>query len=523
MPDVRTFDELRRYVRFTEDSGTLLRAFLPEASPHFERLAAEFYERIREHEDAHALLADEAQIQRLHGTMVTWMRRILSGPWDRAYIAQSAAIGQVHIRVGVPPRFVCTAMNLLRIGLTRIAHDSRIEPRDRLLAAIHQVLDLELATMIESYCVSYTTRVRHQASLERDALARNLASTERHYEQAVELSGMIVVGIDAAGAIRLFNPEAERTTGFLRDEVDGQDFLDTLVSDADRGKLAPLLNASTAGRVERVNFALRVRSKRLRWLAASISTGLGGDLGTIIMAQDVTESRQLAEKSSRAERLAAVGTLAAGLAHEIRNPLNGAHLHLAFLRRELVKNGADPDVLGAVGVVGDEIQRLSKLVTDFLQFARPRPLDRQSVSLSEVVLRVVRLVTSPNGVPAVFSDLPLTDVTVEEDRDQLEQLLLNLARNSIEALQDRTDGVVILRLRRAPHTAMLEVEDNGPGLPTADVPVFDAFFTTKAGGTGLGLSIVHRIAQDHGGTIEVRSAAGCTVFTAHLPVAQPET
>lgn len=519
MPNVEVFEELRRYVRFDARSGDMLRALLPLVSVHFERLAAEFYERIREHEDAHAVLAGEAQIVRLRASMVRWLHRIFSGPWDHAYIAQSVAIGQVHIRVGVPPRFVCSAMNVLRVGLTRIVEEANSPERDRSLAAIHQVLDLELATMIESYCVNYTRRVRSQAEVERATLTASLEATERHYQQAVELAGMIVIGLDASHRIRLFNPEAERTSGYERDELEGEPFLDALVPEDERSTVDAILASRGHGEVHRVNFAITIRSQRRRWLAASISTGLGGDLSTILMAQDVTEARQLAERSNRAEKLAAVGTLAAGLAHEIRNPLNGAHLHLAYLKRQLAKQRMDPEVLGAVSVVGDEIQRLSKLVTDFLQFARPRPLERREVALSNVLERVAALVEPTADGATVTMDLPLSEVVVDGDGDQLEQLFLNLARNAVEALHGRPNPRLVLRLRRTPRLAVVEVEDNGPGLPSAEAPIFDAFFTTKPGGTGLGLSIVHRIAQDHGGSVEVRSAPGQTVFSTQLPLA----
>ena len=518
MPKVQVFEELRQYVRFDQGSESVLRAFLPAAEPHFPRLAIEFYDRIREHEDAHAVFADEAQIVRLQRSMVAWLTRILSGPWDAAYIAQSVAIGHVHVRVGVPPRFVCSAMNLLRVGLTLIAEETHGKD-DRLFAAIHQVLDLELATMIESYCVNFTRSVRSQAENEQAELTRSLELSERHYQQAVELAGMIVIGLDGDGLVRLFNAEAERTTGYVREDVEGKAFLSFFVDEDEHPRLSKLLNAALEGPddVRRSNFEIRIRSKRRRWLAASVSTGLASGLATIIMAQDVTEARQLAEKSARAEKLAAVGTLAAGLAHEIRNPLNGAHLHLAYIRRELVKQNADADMLGAVSVVGDEIQRLSKLVTDFLQFARPRPFETKRVSLFDVVRRVERLLQRRDGV-SVVADLPVDELVVDGDADQLEQLVLNLATNAVEALSETSNALVTLRLRRAPRHALLEVEDNGPGLSNSDAPIFDAFFTTKSGGTGLGLSIVHRIAQDHGGTVEVNSIPGRTVFATRLPL-----
>jgi signal transduction histidine kinase len=260
--------------------------------------------------------------------------------------------------------------------------------------------------------------------------------------------------------------------------------------------------------------------------------GAHGDVGAddvvvFLVGRDVTDERIAQERLHQQERLAAVGTLAAGLAHEIRNPLNGAQLHLSFLSRSLTASRASEDVLDAVHVVGDEIQRLARLVTDFLDFARPRPLQRVRTSARALASRAVQLVTASADAAGVevTMDLPSRDLVFLADPERLEQVVLNLLQNAVEAISSPrrpAGGHVVVRARREPRHVWIEVEDDGPGLPSEDPPVFDAFYSTKPNGTGLGLAIVHRIVTDHGGTIDVESRPGQTRFRVRLPLTEPE-
>jgi signal transduction histidine kinase len=221
------------------------------------------------------------------------------------------------------------------------------------------------------------------------------------------------------------------------------------------------------------------------------------------------------------EKLAAVGTLAAGLAHEIRNPLNGAQLHLTFLERGLRRAGVeDPDTHDAVRVVGEEIRRLSELVSEFLDFARPKPLEKKLHSVRAICERAVQLVSAAAaaGGVTVSLDLPDTDLELDVDGAKVEQVLLNVLQNAVEATAPTGGGSVTVRVRRQPRRAIIEIEDDGPGLPSPDAPIFDAFFSTKPQGTGLGLAIAHRIVTDHGGDIDVTSHPGRTIFRIALPI-----
>ncbi len=521
------FDELKRYVRLSADDARILAGFRALAAPHFERITQEFYERIREHEEAHAVFTGEAQIARLQRSLVRWMDRLLSGSYNDAYYEETAKIGRVHVRVGLPQRYMFTAMALIRVALTRIADQEDPAGAPAIREALTRLIDLELAIMLETYRENVVARLRRKDELENQALTRSLARSVR-YVNAVELARVVIVGVDRAGAIRLFNREAESVSGFERDEVLGAPFAATLLPEEMLEAHGARVNDVAAGHTTSLEIAdglIRTRAHNVRdvhWHLA-FAPGAGDDIVLFAMGKDTTDERRALNRARQHERLAAVGTLAAGLAHEIRNPLNGAQLHVLFLERSLKREKADPELLEAVDVVGDEIKRLARLVTEFLDFARPSPLVLARLSIHELGKRVSVLLeqeATQSGV-TLKMDLPLQEISVVGDASKLEQVLLNVLQNAIEAAKT-SGGSVTLRVRRKPRHVMIDVEDNGPGIGALDAPIYDAFYSTKLNGTGLGLSIVHRIVTDHRGTIDVESRPGRTCFRITLPLEAPD-
>ncbi len=527
-PAETLFGEMKRYVRFSDDDARALAAFGEVAAPHFERIAAEFYERVREHEEAHAVFTGEAQIERLRRTLVRWMERLCSGPHDEGYYAERARIGRVHVRIGLPQRYMFTAMALMRGAFEHLAEGMAAGEATAARTALSRVLDLELAIMLETYREDYVERLQRTARQENDRLRGELARSEHRAASAVAFARVMVVGTDAAGVIVLFNHEAERVTGYAADEALGRAFVDLLVPESLRdgdGDDARFLRAAagSSSTPEVWDAPVRVRSGRerlVRWLLSPVPPTPDDTATLYAVGRDVTDENVLWERTRQSERLAAVGTLAAGLAHEIRNPLNGALLHVTYLERALRRSDGTPDALEAARFIGVEIQRLSALVRDFLVFARPAPPDRRARSLPEVCRRAAALVTgdAERAKAAIALDLPAADLMVQIDADKIEQVLLNLLRNALDAVGGAGGGRVTLRARREPRQALVEVEDDGPGLPSPDAPIFDAFYTTRPQGTGLGLAIVHRAVSDHGGTVEVESRMGRTVFRVHLPL-----
>lgn len=244
--------------------------------------------------------------------------------------------------------------------------------------------------------------------------------------------------------------------------------------------------------------------------------GQGRTIGRLINFQDVTRVHELAEQVRRSERLAAVGGLAASVAHEIRNPLAAISGSAELLGSAALED----DDARLLSIIRRESTRLSGLVTDMLAFTRPRPPTRARVSLLRVAREALEHFRADPTNAGLDLRLEADDGVpdVEVDAAQLSQVLWNLLRNAAEAMGGR--GVVTLEVRARPGLppALPEVElavvDEGPGIPDDELErIFDPFFTTKERGTGFGLAIVHRIVQDNGGAIELSSTPGQgTVF-----------
>ena len=222
--------------------------------------------------------------------------------------------------------------------------------------------------------------------------------------------------------------------------------------------------------------------------------------------------RRLEEQALEAERLAYIGTLASGLAHEIRNPLNSLNLNMQMLEEEAgEKPGAGPQSR-LLALTRGELRRLDGLVTDFLSYARPRPLEVEEVPAAALLEHARELLSAEAG--AQGCRLMIEDRTgggsVRVDRAQFAQLLLNLIRNALQAVAaSGRPGEVRCSCHRQGARITLEVADTGVGIPAADMGrIFELFFSTRKGGTGLGLAIVDRIARAHDADLAVQSTPG---------------
>jgi two-component system sensor histidine kinase HydH len=244
------------------------------------------------------------------------------------------------------------------------------------------------------------------------------------------------------------------------------------------------------------------------------------------------EKRELARRAQTSEKLAAVGTMTAGLSHEIRNPLNAAALQLSVLERRVAKlpPAQQAPLLEPLTLVKDEIRRLDHILEDFLSFARPREFRAHPVDVVAVVTKTLDLLEGEAERRGVRLERDLADVpAVAGDEERLRQVLVNLTLNALEAVPD--GGWIRVSCRLDPpdplradglETVAVAVDDSGPGV-SADVRerIFEPFFTTKAEGSGLGLSIVHAIVAQHGGSVQVEEAPeGGARFLVRLPRAR---
>ncbi len=232
--------------------------------------------------------------------------------------------------------------------------------------------------------------------------------------------------------------------------------------------------------------------------------------------------RRLEAKAQEAERLAYVGTVASGLAHEIRNPLNALNLNLQLLEEEMGpgRNGR------LFAITRGEIDRLERLVTDFLSYARPRPLEPKVVRAVEVLERAREVLAgelAAHGAEVLVNDAA-GGARVEVDPAQINQLLLNLLQNALAATEDTgRPPRIVLRAAQVGHRLALEVADNGKGIPAGERErIFELFYSTRRGGTGLGLAVVASIARAHAAELEVESTPDVgTTIRVVLPAFAP--
>lgn len=224
----------------------------------------------------------------------------------------------------------------------------------------------------------------------------------------------------------------------------------------------------------------------------------------------------LQRRAVRAERLAELGSLTGGLAHEIRNPLSTVQLNLQLLREDLDQAAAarpggpvTPKTLRRVETVFGEVGRLRLILDDFLRYAGRLELDRHPTDLGELLGELVDFFAPQAQAHKIRLqlDAPPAPVVASVDAKLVKQAVLNLLLNAVEATPP--GGAITLTPRKVGRRAEIEVVDTGPGIPTDRQPrIFDAYYTRRKGGTGLGLAMSRRIAEEHGGTLTVESEVG---------------
>jgi signal transduction histidine kinase len=257
--------------------------------------------------------------------------------------------------------------------------------------------------------------------------------------------------------------------------------------------------------------------------------GGGGNMGTLLTLRDMESAAQLGQELEVSRRLAAIGKLTSGVGHEVKNPINAMVVHLELLRSKLVPGGREA-FAGAqrhVDILAGEMQRLDRVVQTLADFSRPMELHLREHDLRQVVGVVIDLTAAEmeeHGV-SVTVEAPQEPMMVRADAELMQQGMLNLLLNGMQAMPPE-GGTILVRLRREHQFAVVEVADDGEGIPLDLLPrIFELYFTTKPKGSGIGLAMTYRILQLHGGAMEVRSNAEQnspergTVFTFRLPLA----
>ena len=515
------FQEIKQYLKFDEIDHQALRQLHSVAKPHFATIAEDFYDRVSEMPNAREVFRSKEQVLRLQATLARWMDRLLQGPWGQDYFELRARIGKVHVQISLPQHYVFSAMAVIQEHLMGIAWEN-LEPEDAQAAsiAVQKITNVDLAIMLDSYREHFVHQVRGRDHIERTQLESKLEKTEALYHSIFESSGVAIMILDSKRCVLLFNSMAEEMTGFTRQEVVGKTLQEFLIHPNDAEHMSQLLSEVKPG--DQRELRAIVADTGDAWIRFHLSPIKGTD-DICVLGTDVTRERRLGARSRRVETLAALGTLAAGLAHEIRNPLNAAQLQLMLVERAVKRAGESVDAraLESSALVKAELIRLAGLVEDFLAFARPTSLRIANSDISDLCKVTCVLIAGDAKATEVDFESDIEgEVFARVDAERLKQVLINLLRNAIEAAG--THGRVVFRCKRMAQTVYFEISDSGPGVP-AGIDIFEPFATSKESGTGLGLPIVHRIVTDHEGIVEFERRGDETVFTVSVPIDGPQT
>jgi len=363
---------------------------------------------------------------------------------------------------------------------------------------------------------------------------RELAESEERYRSLVEGLLVGVYIIQAEGTVKFVNKAFEEITGYSKEEMLGRNILD-IISPKDLSIVRERMLRRERGEDVIPHYTLRYIHKDggERWAEIYASRiSYEGRLAILVNFIDITERRRLEEERERlrerlaqSEKLASIGQLVAGVAHELNNPLTvvTGYAELAVRRTQ------DEALRSQLRQILESAQRAASIVQNLLSFARKRPLEKRVLNLRELLEKVIKLRayelrTSNIEVVRRYYKKP---IFVSGDPIQLQQVFINLIANAEQAMYSaHGGGRLTLRTEVKDDQALVHVQDDGPGMPKeVQRRIFEPFFTTKGvgEGTGLGLSVAYGIVREHGGDIWVESEPGKgATFTVSLPLAGPE-
>ncbi len=404
--------------------------------------------------------------------------------------------------------FYYNAINvgLLRIGLKTDHYDiTAAKLRNRLFMLVGLVVIGSL--FMFNLIVTRRSEAEMKHACER---AQNFSSV------ILESMADVVVAVDAAGKITMINGPAEKQFRISLREVFGK-YVNEVIPES-----APFLDGIVSGRhamLDREFFC--TAGGRQLLLAGNFSLITGRDNrieGAVAVLRDLTEQRAMQQVIDRQAKLQAMGELASGVAHEIRNPLNAIGILAQRLDIEFSPAADEPEYRHLVRTVVSEVHRLNAIIQRFLKFGRPPLLVPVPVHLADFVRSYGTVLQSEAEKKSIRFTLKADcDRTVLIDREQMQQVLLNIIRNGVEATAK--GGSIALRVFCRGSRSVIEIADSGTGIPASKLPeIFNLYFTTKNDGSGMGLSIANQIVHAHGGLIEVSSREGeGSVFSIVLP------
>lgn len=500
---------LQTYVGWQEADAQHVVAAGRAIRPHIAELIDDFYAEIQRHPQTRdAITGGTAQVQRLKQLLRQWLEQLLEGRYDEQYVLRRWRVGLRHVAIGLDQVYSSAALSRLRSGIVRWLHaDWKGSPGELALAAaaLHRLIDLDMAMIQDAYQLEH---LRRHKLREQHRLAEAKSRGEEPFRNLVEEAGCVIVILRSDNTIAYLNPFAEELTGYASTEVVGRDFLMLLLPAAERHSVLQALELALAGnRVRNHQNTLLTKDgseAMLLWNARRLED-FEGSPAVLAVGTDLTAVKEAQRKTLQSERLAAIGQMVAGLAHESRNALQRCQACLEMLELEIGDNASAKDLIQRIQRAQDQLHRLFEEVRSY---AGPIKLELSTCSLPEVWREAWESLSAQRAGRAATlrESLAEGDFRCRIDRFRMVQVFRNLLENSLAACKDPVEIEVACSSAQLGDEPAVQIalRDNGPGFTREQRRrIFEPFFTTKTQGTGLGMPIAQRIVDAHGGRMAI--------------------
>jgi PAS domain S-box-containing protein len=358
----------------------------------------------------------------------------------------------------------------------------------------------------------------------------------------LSIARVIIVALDIKGRVTLINKRGCEVLGYAEEEILGKDWFDFCIPEQARQELRNVFEKLMLGEVKVAKYhenPILVKSGEERiitWKNTVLTDEAGNVVGTLSSGEDITDRKRTEAELIRAEKLASVGQLAAGVAHEVNNPLAGILVYIKLLLKKYEQNKLQTeDTKKQLEKIAKETERCSRIIKNLLDFSRQTEVTLRPVDINKVVEATLSIIGHQIGLEniKVEKNLGTSLPLIHADFDQIQQALMNVMLNAAQAMPNGGDLRITTSLAKAVKIAdstrdaiRVDVSDTGVGIPKENLAkLFTPFFTTKekGKGVGLGLSVVHGIVERHHGKIEIESDPGAgTTFSIYLGIIDEE-
>ncbi len=509
------YQQLQRYIGWTERDRKLICAVSAVLRPRIDCLIDDFHSAAIEYSDAGRFFSGgEQQFARLRKTLVDWLWQLLDGNYDRRFVQRRLEVGRTHVAVGLDQALFNVALSRMRnkmIDTLREHWDGTADELVDTIESLNKLLDLDLAIIQDAY---RGEDVRIQRVTERTRMKHALHQEREFSEGLLEQAQAIVLVLDVKGRIVRYNPYLEELSGIRLGDVKGQDWFDTFLPSQDRQRLREVFQdviarCDTSGSV----CSIRTRSgseHQISWSNKVLKDVQGRTVAMLALGQDISELNEAQQRALQAERLAAIGQMSTGLAHEGRNALQRIQACAEMLEIEVEGNENAVDLVRRIKLAQDHMHRLFDEVRGY---AAPIQLDRQPCHLVKIWREAweMLLPLRANREAELIENVSCSELAYEGDRFRLVRLFRILFENSLAACSDPVRICIVCERTSLGEWEAIQISvlDNGPGLNSEQREhIFDPFFTTKTRGTGLGMAIAQRIVETHGGKVRVGGEVG---------------